>query len=164
MSRTPCCATTSVAVPGFRLSLNKLRADENVAVKDAPHPSGGSTSLCARLMSRSISSSVRPARITRARDAATRDQLVRLNGDRHAVLWIEAAVRQLGGNLLNRRFGRFRKRPSPASVAPSGASDVHQARQVRFPGHITKWLLTCKIRRHDQLRQYFYEVASEWKI
>lgn len=38
-------------------------ADENIGVDDQPHPAGGSTSCCARLINRSMSSSLRPASI-----------------------------------------------------------------------------------------------------
>jgi len=49
--------------------LFKRRADQDVRVDDNPHPAGGSTFFCACLMSRSISSSLKPAATTRARDA-----------------------------------------------------------------------------------------------
>jgi hypothetical protein len=49
--------------------LFKRSVEENVGIENDPHPALGATSFCARLMSRSIPSSVNAAAMTRARDA-----------------------------------------------------------------------------------------------
>jgi hypothetical protein len=53
---------------GKRSDLQR-RAHEDIGIDDHPHPGGGSTSCCACLISRSMSSSVRPAATTLARDS-----------------------------------------------------------------------------------------------
>ncbi len=68
-------------------SIFQGRTDEDVGVNNGSHPSFGSTSRWACLMSRSISSSVSPAATTRARCAASRDKFPpRLNRDDHALV------------------------------------------------------------------------------
>ena len=68
--------------------LLERRADEDIGIEDDPHSAGGSTSCCACLISRSISSSVNPAATTRRR--ASRRPGISSSG------WIVTVTRSCG--------------------------------------------------------------------
>src|SRR6202023_1600615 len=80
-------------------------ADENVRIENHPHPALGSTSFCACLIRRSMSSSVRPAAMTRARDA--RRPGISSSGSIVLVTRSSGSRPRLASNLADSGFDHF---------------------------------------------------------